>query len=450
VGAPIEIDFCDTVDGHDKQGKAWKSDARFLSLLWGRRAGKDWIAHQKAIKNTYRDFNAGLGETNCSLSKKLPRLHYWAVAPTYALSKTQIMYFLSTIPDKLIQKNNVFSRGELWLYPEILWEFKSGERPETLVSVGLNGMYITETARLKKNVWNDNLRPTLSDKGGWCIDTTTPIGNNWYIDDIWRFADPNSADKQPDHEGIFCKSIENTMVPELIADIEKARVTMPKKYFLRNYEASIDAFHGQIYDEYNREVHVQDFKIDLERYKVVVAGVDWGYTHHGGFILIGITDDDSVDVFHEDTQDRIPCVSSDSDADTWAKRALAAQEKYDVELFYCGVDEPEHIKAFRNEGVSARKCKNEVSPGIQAVSTLMKIDNNGHTRLRIHPSCKRLVKYLPAYKWAENREGDASEKPDKVNDDECDMLRYAIYSAHRYIGLHLPRQEDEQDELKAA
>lgn len=441
----ITLNFDEKIGGHTKQEMVWRDDHRFIDLMWGRRAGKDWISTRKAVKNIYeRDFRRVKDDkSRASISRDIPRLYYWFVAPTYSLTKVLTKHLFSFLPEALIQKDGTGSNSPyLWLYPEIKIEFKSAERPDKLVGEGLNGIYITETARLKPSVWNDNLRPTLSDTKGWGIFTTTPVGHNWYIEEIRALSEPGD---QHDDEWVayHCKTVENTKVRELVKEVERARVTMPRKYFLRNYEASPDAFQGQIFDDFDSALHVQDWEIDKTIYKVFIAGVDWGYTHNGGFVIIGITNDDEVHVLEENTQSRIPVVSSDENQDTWVKRSLEAQERWGIELFYCGVDEPEHIAAFRDEGVYARKAHNSVHPGIQALATLMHVDDKGHTRFKIHKTnCPRLAKYLPAYRWAENRDGDMQEKPEKVHDDEVDMLRYAVYSSRRWLKFDVPIIEE--------
>lgn len=442
------INFNDIIGGHTKQEKIWQDNHRFIDIMAGRRGGKDWIGVRKALKNIYtRDLGDKSKENiNFNRNHDVPRLHYWFIAPTYQLTKVITKHLFQFLDERLIQVDKTNSnQPHLWLFPDIKIEFKSAERPENLVGEGLNGVYVTETARLKSKVWNDNVRPTLTDKGGWGIFTTTPLGHNWYIDEIRCLSDKANEQYDDEYVGYHWKTVENTKNPLLLKEVERAKKTMPKKYFLRNYEACADAFQGQIFDDFDRDIHVKKWSIDKSIYKVIIGGMDWGYTHHGGFVVIGITNDDEVHVLEENTQPGIPCVSSDATQDTWAKRAFEAQKKWGWELLYCGVDEPEHIKALRDEGVYARKAKNAVNPGIQTIATLMHVDENGYTRLKIHENCKRLAKYLPAYRWAENRDGNLEERPEKINDDEVDMLRYAVHSARRWLKLVVPPIEEEEN-----
>lgn len=53
---------------------------------------------------------------------------------------------------------------------------KSADRPESLVGDGIDCLIIEEAAKIRKIVWEQYLRPTLSDREGWALFTTTPEG----------------------------------------------------------------------------------------------------------------------------------------------------------------------------------------------------------------------------------------------------------------------------------
>ena len=51
---------------------------------------------------------------------------------------------------------------------------KSADRPESLVGEGIDHLVIEEAAKIRKIVWEQYLRPTLADRAGWALFTTTP------------------------------------------------------------------------------------------------------------------------------------------------------------------------------------------------------------------------------------------------------------------------------------
>lgn len=436
----IKFDFEQSLTPH--QILVINDDSRFIDVMAGRRGGKDHVGIRKFLKNIYtRDLGSDREYDSPNMNLNLPRLYYWVVAPTYSLTKVLTRHLLRCLTSPLIQKNRLNSSPPfIWLYPDILIEFKTAENPNMLVGEGLHGVYITETARLKRAAWNDNIRPALSEFQGWGIFTTTPLGHNWYIEEIRSLAeDPENED----YSGHYWTTADNTKMPGLLKEVETARKTMPKKYFDRNYLASPDAFHGQIYDEFRRDVHVQSFDYDPNRYFCLVGGIDWGYTHHAGFVIVGITHDGHVDILEEYSV-------SGKQTEEWMQEAKHRQTKYGdlFQMFYAGPDQPEHIEMFRANGIRIKPANNNVSAGIQTVAMLMKIDKNGKSRYRSHTSCTRLNKYKPAYTWIVDKETDGStEKPKKIDDDEQDMERYAIHTAWKSQLFQLAELEALESEV---
>lgn len=431
----LTLNFPEKIGGHKKQEKVWQSTARFIDIMAGRRGGKDWIGTRKAIQYIYRDLADGKGipDEKVNFKRNVPKLEYWFLAPTYTIIKEVMQHIFMFLPEELIQDDKSRSNPpKIWLKPNILIHFKSGDNPQSLVGSGLNGCYITETARLKKAVWNDNLRPTLSDKQGWAIMTTTPLPN-WYMEDI-RPLSQQGEKKDVNWEGHFWTTAENTTNPDLISEVENARRTMPERYFKRNYLACGDAFQGQILDSYDRSIHVKKIEYKKDKYKYVFAGVDWGYTHNGCICVIGITKDDNIHVLEEIAKPRIPVVSQDPSAITWVSLAKQILNKYHIEMFFLAPDEPEHIDQFKRSGVyPCRKADNAVSAGIQYLSTFFNIDENNHTRITINTTCKDLIREIPKYRWKENKEEIQAEEPIKENDDSIDALRYASFSSRKYL-----------------
>lgn len=69
---------------------------------------------------------------------------------------------------------------------------------------------------------------------------------------------------------------------------------------------------------------------------------------------------------------------------------------------------------------SVRKAKNDVIPGIQAVSAVL---NNG--KIMFSPRCKRTIEEFGLYSWDEKSTED---KPIKENDHAMDCIRYFVYT----------------------
>jgi len=420
----IEIEIDQEFDGFPEQIAVWEDETPYIIIDKGRRGGGSHVAARKFLKRIYEDYakykdkqEAGEVDGYYNIRREQFILRYWCVAPTYSLTSIQRSYIYSALREWGAEGLILYeqpSRNRLWLVPGILIEFKTGVNPDSLVSVGLNGIWITETARLKPLVWKNNVQPCISDNAGWLISDTSPQGANFYDEEIYIFALPTSDKYFPEKYSLHhWNSISNTFKPDLIAEVVAAKRTMPDKYYRRNYEASHDAFTGQIYDDFKESVHVRPFDFIAERYKVLIVGEDWGYTHKGVMILVGITYDDAVDIIDEQAESRVHAISPDKEGDSWMKRAKAWNSQYEIEMFYGGPDEPDHIEAFQYGGIRIVGADNSVSPGIQFVSTLMKIDDQGHSRYRIHPRCKNLIQNKKAQVWKPDQDGNDSEVPEK-------------------------------------
>jgi len=394
-------------------------------LLCGRRWGKNYISDRTAIKRIYQDLANGKGNKNANAQKRIPRLLYWFVAPDYSMTKIMrneiFNFFAEANAMDLIQIDLTLSKNQLWLYPDILIEFKSADNPQKLVGVGVDGLRCTEVARMKSEVWNDNLRPCLADKQGWAIFDTTPLGRNWFVRDLYE-----PALTSPDWQVVTGHTVENTMVAGLAKEVELARKTMPDKYFRRNYEASLDAFFGQVYEDFKPSEHIKDFDFNREDYKTIRVGVDWGYAHNGAMIVVGYKLDGSIDIIDEVAEPRL-LVYHDN-ADCWVNRAKNIMSDYGAVSFFCGVDQPESIDLLRLNNIDALPCENDVKQGIFTVASLFHIPEDGKPIIRINSRCKKLINGLLSYKYKELKDGVDSEEVEKMNDDEVDALRYCIYS----------------------
>lgn len=78
-----------------------------------------------------------------------------------------------------------------------------------------------------------------------------------------------------------------------------------------------------------------------------------------------------------------------------------------------------YIVALRRAGIGSRDADNSVLDGIRLVSDLLR-----YGKLKVHRSCKNLIKEFGAYIWDEKAAERGEEKPVKQNDHGMDALRY--------------------------
>lgn len=434
---------------HLKQMAVWKSTARFIDMLVGRRGGKTYIAVRKFIARVFNDYaiyQAHHEEQKIPMPLPViinnriegePFLIYWIVSPTNKLLKIVKRAFFEALEPKLIIDWNATS-NELYLVGFIKIEFWTAERPDLLVGPGLNGVLVDEHARLKPLVWTDNLRPTLSDKNGWAIFCTTPKGRNHYYYDIRKFSLPG-PDHDDDYEAFHWKTVDNTTRPALVLEVEKAKRTMPKAMFERNYEASLEAFEGQVWGEIDSTIHWADNIPDVEFADRLFSAQDWGYSnpgclgvflecgeqcyliagHHEAGIVVK-ADKDGDGKYMEQCWIQIY-----KDIEKWAMDKFGME----IETCSCDTENPEFITYYQDAGINAENANKEKDEGIQSVAVMLHPRPERGPRLmwwKNSPYAKHLQLIFEDCQGLHYKDG--TEFVVKHKDHGADTVRYGIHT----------------------
>ena len=167
---------------------------------------------------------------------------------------------------------------------------------------------------------------------------------------------------------------------------------------------------GVVYRDFDPKRH---FIQDLSAYNFVryVAGVDWGYSHYGAIVVLGVTAEDTYILLEEHA-------AQFKEIDYWVKVAQSIKSRYGKMNMYCDSARPEYVARFYDEGFDAYNANKQVLSGIETVAGLYKAD-----RLKIYePTAVRFRDEIYTYTW------DKSGLPVKENDDVQDAIRYATHS----------------------
>lgn len=155
-----------------KQAEIIASSARYKVLACGRRYGKTYF---------------GGNELTVAMIDPTDPGYYWIVPPTYPLGEKEFRVVYDNLVRKLgfgskIKKQYNVLQGNMRI--EMPWgsvlEVKTAERQEGLLGEGLSGVVLAEAARLTRDTWEQYVRPSLSDRHGWAIFSSTPKGYNWF------------------------------------------------------------------------------------------------------------------------------------------------------------------------------------------------------------------------------------------------------------------------------
>lgn len=159
---------------HQREAHALRKAARFLVLVWHRRAGKTVFAIVELLL-------AAL-----SFEGKDGRFAY--LAPLHKQAKavawTYLLRFSLCIPGTKVNES------------ELRVDFPNGSRimllgadnPDGLLGIYLDGAVIDEVSDMKPEAWTRVIRPTLSDRKGWCLFIGTPKGVNLFSELYYRAA----------------------------------------------------------------------------------------------------------------------------------------------------------------------------------------------------------------------------------------------------------------------
>ncbi len=287
------------------------SDVRFLIIDAGRRWGKTITGENWLLEGACNE----------------PGSIGWWIAPIYSQSKMAFRELLNAAKrGNAIESIRYVSHSELrieFINGSII-EFKSGDNPDALRGAGLKRVVIDEAARVKRDVWEEVIRPAVSDTQGRVLFISTPKGKNWFYD-IWtRGQDP----LQPEYESWKFPTSDNPKVTS--ADIEQAKQSLPQDVFSQEYLAeflddmagvfrNVKACMGSVAEEPNEK-------------KTYFAGLD--LARLTDFTVLAIFDEDGNQVYF----DRFNTLD-------WAiqiRRIADVCKKYDAYLFVdsTGIGDP--------------------------------------------------------------------------------------------------------------
>lgn len=224
--------------------------------------------------------------------------------------------------------------------------------------------------------------------------------------------------------------------PHLPPDYEAKLRASPgaTKAWCRQYlDAEFVAGEGQIFEGFDRAVHVVKPDRIPSTFRRVVVGVDWGFSHAGAMIVVGVTGTGTLYVLHEEVRRGVAVTDSG-----WLGIARSLRDLYRPERFVADPSEPGYITTLR-QTLGGRpvveNANNDVAEGIRRiVRALEPIKEPGtddprqatlRPRLYVSERCTRLIEELESYRYREVR-GQLTEQPQEHDDDAIDALRYAV------------------------
>lgn len=221
---------------HPIHTRVRKEPYRFKVIPAGRRSGKTELAKRQLVISLLSAYT----------SWDDPR--YFAGAPTRDQAKRIYWSDLKAMVPKSLYSRapretdltiSSINGGELSVL--------GMDKPERIEGSPWDGGVLDEYANMKPKAFGENVRPALSDRGGWCWLIGVPEGRNHYHD-IYKYA---ISGVDPEWMGYTWKSIDILTK----AEVDSARRLLDPLTFQQEYEASFINFEGRAYYPFLEETH---------------------------------------------------------------------------------------------------------------------------------------------------------------------------------------------------
>ena len=373
---------------------------RFRVICVGRRAGKTTLA---------------IEEMKGRAIYKSSSIAY--IAPTYAQARDIVWEALKKELRGAIANINE-SRLEIKVKTvdgkESLIVLKGWESIESLRGTAYDMIVIDEVAMMRNfwAMWQEVIRPTLTDRKGQVMFISTPKGFNHFYELY------NMANTDTDYSAHHFTSYDN---PHLDKDeIEKSQKEITETRFAQEYLADFRKVEGLVYKEFDRTRHLYS-ELPKDTYYEYLGGVDFGFNNPAG--VPHIYKNPSTGTYYVDNE--------------WYQKGRTENQIADYVLsckfnrVYPDPENPSAIQVMAQKGINVRevvKNKDSIKNGIDRVRDLFK-----QNKLFINKRCINLIGELESYCYPDSIDGKAeSENPIKENDHLLDALRYVIYMEALY------------------
>ena len=145
----------------------------------------------------------------------IPRVHGWIVGPTYKLLSQIERNFMSNFPRSLVVNYDKESHVIETINGGLI-EFRSADDPDSLVSVGLDIVYITEAARIKDfDIVIGNLTDRIESPGrgkngtgGYVLINSSPRGRTFF-NEVCKWGIPGNPKQRPDWQTWYISRWDN-------------------------------------------------------------------------------------------------------------------------------------------------------------------------------------------------------------------------------------------------
>lgn len=367
---------------------------RFRVICVGRRGGKTTLASEEIKgKGLYTQANIAY------------------IAPTYQQARDIIWETLKKELKPITVSINE-SRLEIKIRNlkggESMITLRGWESIESLRGQSFDMLVIDEVAMMRNfwALWQEVIRPTLTDRKGEVMFISTPKGFNHFYELY------NMELKDKDYKSFHFTSYDNPHLSK--EEIDKSRAEITETRFQQEYMADFKKVEGLVYKEFDRTRHLYENLPENVHFEKL-GGVDFGFTNPCAVVHIY---KDPNGLYYIDSE----YYQTGRTESQIADYVLSCK----FNKVYPDPENPSAIALLAQKGINIRevtKNKDSIKNGINKVRDLFK-----QNKLLINKRCVNLIGELESYCYPDSIDGmNESENPIKENDHLLDATRYVIY-----------------------
>ncbi|MDE2107005.1 MAG: phage terminase large subunit [Patescibacteria group bacterium] len=337
-------------------------------------------------------------------------------------------------PQELIRSFNK-TEQKLTLVNGSIIHFWPLDDPDKLSNLNLGWFLIDQGEEVPEEMFQmlqGRLRQRTAPRCG--IVLANPNGHDW----IW-YRNVYRADQFKDHGMIHAKTSDN---PNLPTDYVESLLRMPKAWIERFFEGSFDVFSGQIWPEFDPDVHtIRPFPIDANW--EIIEGIDHGRRNPTAVLWASFDEKGNcfiVDEHYEPGQLVRYHAMKIHETRTHYKLPIytvidASAAQKDPNTGRSVIDE------YWDHGIVTIPSDRHVPARINRIAEWLMLDPNhphpltgetrdeGWPRLYIFRNCVNLIEHIQQYQWKKKpptADEDAKEQPLKKDDHDVDAMGYIL------------------------
>lgn len=372
-----------------------------LVLIAGRRGGKTKAASIAAVQEA------------C-----IPNSIVWCCAPT----NPKLMRYVLPALEQLIPLDWVKAWSseflDLRLKNGSLIHLQTLENPDQGRGQGLDAVWIDEASELSEEHWLV-LRPSLTERRGVAILSTSPRGFDWVHSEFYAKAEEGV----PGYWGTRYATSENPIIS--LEEIADAKATMPATMFQQEFEADFVVFEGAVYGSHlDPQILRTPDQIaaiipewpEIASWRQVLVGLDTGADHPFGAVKLISTEKGLVVVGEYLERHR----SFVEHASSIRMLANNPGTRYAINR-----NERQPMIELAQHHIYCQPVENDVIAGTERVKSWLHQRNLWF----IESLCPMTIKQCKSYRWASDKAKDGSVRQEKVykkEDELPDCLRYAV------------------------